>query len=370
MVRIPTVKSLSPENAPTAMQKVVEMYNKGNLIPNTWDIHTHGVSQGILSLFMLCPQKAHWKVQRGLELKSGITMGAMEFGDFFHRNLDYIYGLLQNGSINAEQLSDELDSIVNASVNLHYEDDKDRLNEGLAQPSSFSELEILVGSCRTMLCMYFRRWMDDFTELNWVDLEKVFESPYAMFGYGDPAPIVPLRGKYDGVFRDSENHLWLFETKTKSKVDDPSVGDRLNFDLQTMFYLYTIQTVYGERPKGVVYNIVKRPQLRIKVNETLPQFFDRIEGDVFAKQDEYFTRYKARIMADELDHWANNDLASMMKQIYEWSQGKFNYRNSNACNQWNRPCEYLKACAYGDVSLLRIRPQLFPELATDLTVPQ
>lgn len=354
-----------------------------------WQLTRDGVTQGLLALVALCPEKAAIKMKQGLSSPS--KSGALAFGDVFHRALDNVYGLAKAEANDTqteyvpEFFITNMDSFVEDAIIQIYQTDREALLQGTASPTELIALEVNCSLAKVMLRMYFRHWETDFRELNWVDLERTFRVSYTYkIGPGDvnftypfngPQNLVtfPVRGKYDGVFRSAPTteaptgHLWLFETKTKSYIDEQSLSDRLNFELQVMLYLWAMKQTYGETPRGVLYNIVKRPMLRQKVKESLDDFCDRITADVQSRPEEYFVRYNVSITPDELDEWAARDLTRMMAHLYRWANSnEGTYRNSGACQMWNRPCEYLRLCAYKDPVNLTTREHVFPELDGDL----
>jgi|SRR6185503_12759564 len=351
-----------------------------------WQLTRDGVTQGLLALVALCPEKAAIKMKQGLSSPS--KSGALAFGDVFHRALDNVYGLAkaeQGSEYVPEFFITNMDSFVEDAIIQIYQTDRTTLLQSTASPTELIALEVNCSLAKVMLRMYFRHWETDFRELNWVDLERTFRVQYTHqlqpgdpgFGYPFNAPTntvqFPVRGKFDGVFRSiptstsPTGDLWLFETKTKSYIDEQSLSDRLNFELQVMLYLWAMKQTYGETPRGVLYNIVKRPLLRQKVKESLDDFCDRITADVQSRPEEYFVRYNVSVTPDELDEWANRDLQRMMAHLYRWANNPdHTYRNSGACQMWNRPCEYLRLCAYKDTSNLTSREHVFPELDGDL----
>lgn len=320
-----------------------------------WNIEEHGVTQGLLGLFSICPQKATYRLKNGYT--TGATSVALNFGDVFHRCLDMVYQLSSTEA--PEKYAWDCEECIDVSLNHIYREDKIKLMDSLANPTQLLDLELNVAIAGVMLHSYFKRWRTDFSDMKWVDLEKTFEVPYN----GIEGVTIPVRGKYDGVFLDRKGKHWLFETKTKSQIDDGSISDKLNFDLQVMLYLWTMRQMYNTSPMGVIYNIVRRPQLRQKKNESIKEFVQRIEEDVDQRPEFYFVRYTATILKEELDDWVERDFSSLMSQVYAWSKNLFNYRNTGACQLWNRPCEFMRSCAYGDVSYLQKREHVFPELA-------
>lgn len=320
-----------------------------------YDLFTHGVTQSLLNAFLTCPMKTHWKFTEGLRPTPSGEIGALQFGDFFHQGLDAIYN-----SIEDLDQPKNVDRFIDIAVDTIHRQEKEKLFGTVTRPSMFEDLEVCVGQVRATLHCYFTHNRQDLAHFDWVDLEKVFEASYTL----QDGRVIPLRGKYDGVFRDSKGKLWLFETKTKSDINDSSIVDMLNYNLQVMMYLYTMRTVYGEEPAGVVYNLIRRPQLRQKKTETLPEFIERIEDDVNMDPGKYFARYTSTVLPDDLNEWVAGDFSEIMERIGQWADGHGVFRCSASCYQYRRACEYMPLCAYGDRRTFTSREVIFPELSS------
>lgn len=311
----------------------------------TYDLHRDGFTQSMLGTFMTCPKKCQFRYLDGLKAERVSGAGALEFGDIFHRALDALYSLVKGEK--------PLDHVIDDAIDLIHNQDKEYLQGVPTAPDAFEKLETTTGMARVTLQNYMRWWFADFQELDWISLEEIFETKYA---------DIPIRGKFDGVFRDKNGRLWLFETKTKGIIDIPTLGDFLEYDFQTHLYMWALRRIFNEEPCGVVYNLVKRPALRQKQTEDLPAFLERIDADIQAEPTKYFSRYSHTNAPGELNNWQQNDLDQVIAEVMTMVNLGVAFRNSGACYQWQRPCEYMNLCAHGSMLGLVEREVPFTEL--------
>jgi hypothetical protein len=167
----------------------------------------------------------------------------------------------------------------------------------------------------------------------------------------------------DGSYRTGKDHrVRLFETKTKSRIDDDTTGHILPFEMQVNIYLGALLDLEREYPTGALYNIIRRPNLRQKQTETLPQFADRIVADIHARPDWYFIRLQMGVSKAEIDA-AKLDIEGVMGDFLAWWYGDApHYRNSDYCENKYGVCPFLKKCATGDTTGLYQRRRVFMEL--------
>lgn len=336
-----------------------------------WDIQTHGVTQGFLGLLASCPQKAAYKFKEGMG--ADMNSSAIQFGDIFHRTLDGVYSAMKDthalqSDAEWDKFLSGFDTLLGGELNKIYESGKKKLKVNLDDVSNHMKWEMNSGMARSLVTGYFKQWNKDYSDYEWLDLERPFCETYELVTAidGSYSVSIPVRGKFDGVFRTKDGLLWLFETKTKSRIDDGHIADKLNFDLQTFLYLWAVEKVYGETPAGVMYNVARRPGLKQTVKETLPQFIERVAEDIEKRPEFYFMRFNASITKDEIRTWEKNDLHGLMNMAWDWSNGEFNYRNSGNCLMFMRPCEYIRTCAYNDRKYLTPREYVYPELMPDI----
>lgn len=328
-----------------------------------WDLFKDGVTQGLLANFLLCPEKCRLSSIEGLsQIRTG---GALAFGSLVHDVLDEVYtAAMEKGDcqdwkkFNLENLQD---SLVRKE-----KQDRAILNE--TPGSDIEALQMLeenFGMAEGILPGYLEKWGEDFEEAQWVELEKTFEIKFEInMNPEHDLDIVELiiRGKRDGGFRSKKsNQLWLFETKTKGRVDEDSIMDKLNFDLQVMLYLWSMWKEYGVIPGGVVYNIIRKPQLRQKKSENLREFIDRIKEDVKSRPDFYYIRYQSSIVESDLKNW-EVEFIDILRQLVRWYRQEFHWKNSSACSMGGVNCQFLPVCSRGDRSSFRVKTTAFPEL--------
>lgn len=315
----------------------------------------HGVTQGFLSNLITCPMKATWRYAYGLKPRPSGEMGALQFGDLFHQTLDYLYTHLEEVDEDGDQMSPH--DLIDEGLDEAYEAKRKEIQDTMTNPSVIADLEYLVGTVRATIHPYYDHWERETGQFQWVDLERVFNVPWTLKN----GVTVPVRGKFDGI-AVIRNGMWLFETKTKGTISEPTLPDWLNYQLQVMLYLWAAQRTYDTPFKGVVYNLVLRSRLKQKVSETLKEYCSRIYSDITSDPGKYFNRYNHTILQEDLDLWVETDLTELMETAWRWYQGEYNYRNSGACYQWFRPCEYMKMCAYAEDDQLVQISDMYPEL--------
>lgn len=160
--------------------------------------------------------------------------------------------------------------------------------------------------------------------------EQVFRVPYTL----PSGRVVHLRGKFDGVTRDADGRLWLFETKTKGDVDESEIRNQLTFDLQTMTYAVALTHQLGLRDQpfaGVRYNVVRRPLsggkgtiVRHKPTKSKPlgeseaEYYDRLREYVRAEPETYFFRWSCTVGDGDLHVFRREFLDPCLEFLCTW----------------------------------------------------
>jgi hypothetical protein len=125
----------------------------------------------------------------------------------------------------------------------------------------------------------------------------------------DAAYYLPSRG--------GKKELWLQENKTKGQVDMYMIQNTLNQDLQTMIYSYALAHLKGP-VSGVLYNVIRRAQLRIRVNESHKDFIARVGDDIEKRPDFYFIRWSTPITPQDVEAFLTRQLDPILEAIYDW----------------------------------------------------
>jgi len=134
--------------------------------------------------------------------------------------------------------------------------------------------------------------------------------------------------------------LWIVEYKTASQIDK-SYFDRLYLDSQITLYMMAAKRL-GYKPVGVIYRVIRKPQIKQRQNETVDAYIDRLKQDYLARPDFYFFETKLyRTDSDidqfEIDLWNEIKIANTSAAV-----GNF-FRHSHACSNYGT-CPYFPLC--------------------------
>lgn len=306
-----------------------------------YDPYKHGISQGLLTTFMRCREEARFFLLGFEQIK---TSSPLQFGSLTHRVLELTYTKYKKVPTTPEILK------VLEGVN------KEFLKEEGARlsPEGMENLESNMAVLQAILPHYFAFYKKDFGVMKWTELEQRFSVP-------SPIPGINLVGRIDGAYNERKE-LWLFESKTKGRIEEENLTDSLSFDFQNNVYQYALRKKYGRVPSGILYNIIRRPGQRLKKDESLDAFSKRIEEEIKKDPKYYFIRFEIAIPKSETQRF-EKELTDVLKEFVAWCKGELaTWRNTSACIQKFGPCRFLPKCANGEGGLYRMREVLFPEL--------
>lgn len=319
-----------------------------------YDINKDGFSQSLLTNFMKCPTLAR-NYTKGLH-KSGFG-SAMMFGSVFHEYMDVMLNMYkENVFTDAEQCNDLL-FMKDATNTVKEHLMNDYINATSEGKTIFDECFEL---CNIVVPEYFIYWKGDFfgeDKKEWVEIEGEFNVQ---------VPGGKFRGKRDGVYTNIKNDKYLFETKTKSRLDDEIIMKIVPRDFQVRAYMLAWYIEHNEMLKGVLYNVIRKPQLRKSVKETHQEFMTRIKEDVQKRASFYFNRYSVDISEVEIKDFE----VKFYKQTIKFNEfiaedEKYDMEHIHECNSIYGACQYLDYCSSKKQNLagLDIKTKLFSELA-------
>ena len=282
-----------------------------------------GITQSMLGAFLSCRQKAAFQLA-GWEPVGGSV--ALVLGSLAHDVLEHMYRDAKKGKKWAGQAQAILQQRL---AKFEYDSD-----HNLANPQDAIDISIKV---EAMIKNYITYYAKEDRNAEWLALEHRFDVEF--MGWR-------LRGMMDGV-RKVQRSWWLFETKTASRIDESALSGYLTYDLQNLFYLLAMELVAGVKLKGVIYNIIRKPQLRLKKDENKDSFLIRIQEDIVVRPSFYFKRFEI-FYPDEVREEFKEQLLAKLSDYAAWLAGDLKtYRNETACTaRWN--CEFISACASGD----------------------
>lgn len=170
-----------------------------------------------------------------------------------------------------------------------------------------------------------------------------------------------LRGKIDLKFKDKNGDPWIMEHKTKSRIDETSIVSRLSLDIQNLFYLIADEIETGKAAKGVLYNILRRPQNKPGKNERLQQFGERVRKEIQKDTEYYFIRYEIIYTQQDRERF-RKDLDFILWEIHNTVLGTFPaYKNPKSCIAEFK-CPFLEACSTNSLIGYKQKDSLFTEL--------
>ena len=263
-----------------------------------WDLYKNGISVSFLQSFLTCQEQCRLKYIEGWMPKK--VPLSMQFGSLCHKILE-LHNVEEGTKAYRKEFKKEKDLIL---------------------PSEYEQLEMAELLAEAIMPAYFEAWGANDKKRKWL----VKEHRFSMKVEG-----VKFKGFLDGVFRDDQGGIWLFESKFMSQIDDDVIQDSITFDLQCMAYLKYLTTRYDPKTiKGVCYNIVRRPGQRRGANESLQKFQARIKNEVskLSNRDHYFKRWLMHITPEEIDKYWDKVLLPVVRHvIHWWDNGMPSYPN-------------------------------------------
>lgn len=279
-----------------------------------------GITQSMICDFLSCRQKLRLKIDRWESIYSKTS--SLERGNFIHYFLEHIYASSSDYTVT--------DMFYNWC----------RL-EGIDEASK--DAISILGICEALLPQYVKHWTKSDTKYKWISLERVFDVTW--MGYR-------LRGKIDGILIVNGTY-YIFETKTKAQIEEEGVLDKLQFDFQNFFYLLVCRSILNLPVRGVIYNIIRWPNSRLKQS-----LVDHINAD----SAHYFKRFEVVYSNDDITAF-ERELLLILKDYSGWVAGEVShYKNASNCFKGNMKCEFLKICSSGQFAGFNQTRTLFREL--------
>jgi hypothetical protein len=176
----------------------------------------------------------------------------------------------------------------------------------------------------------FVRYFAEHSKYKIIETEQVFDLPHSSTCH--------RCGKIDARLHDEHGQLFLGEWKSCSKLTDCITKIRCNN--QGNHYLWAFE---NDKPKGVVFRIVRKSQLRQKQKESLGEFRQRIFDDYISRPVDNFY---------EEVYWLNQNMLKRWKHEFDLINCRIEstikdntwYRNCGACSRFGGLCGYHDIC--------------------------
>lgn len=275
-----------------------------------------GITQSLLSRFLVCPERFRLLVCEGLQPHDQFNH-RLEYGQMWH--------ICEENLLAGEEWEAPLKTYA-AELTRKYP---------LAQEQIVGWYRV----CMIQFPIYVKFWAKHGKKLGIkpVSQEHVFEVDYVL----PSARMVKLRGKFDAINLHGAG-LYLQENKTKADIDEIQLRRQLKFDLQTMMYLIAADQMKREGHElfsghhkklieGVLYNVVRRPlsggkntirrHQPTKSNprgETEEEFYMRLMGLIAEEPDYYFMRWLMQVSHRDIEVFKKRFLNPILERLCDW----------------------------------------------------
>jgi len=350
-----------------ARQKYSETGHPDGSPAYRWNFYTDGVTQGFLKTWLEDRETARLKYVEGWSSRR-VSIPAL-FGSCAHYLIQTVYA--EYAEKIARKKKPKLPSKRRIETLIAEYETVIKDENPFLSADEEQKLEQALGMLEVVMPLYFEYWYKKDTEVEWENLENKFKVPITFKWHPQPGLMTDcntyITGRYDASFLAGKKHRkrWLFETKTKGQVDVETLTEPLVEDVQTQLYLLALRLTHEEAPAGVYFNVIRRPQLRQKQTESLPEFLDRIEKDVIERPEFYFYRYEVALSEKEQKYWFLHRFEPTLQGLAAWTcrhQGTQLFNPGALVSPYGRS-DYYDAILRGDFSNLYIREQAYSELA-------
>lgn len=281
------------------------------------------LSHSSLGTFLTCQKKYEWdKVQR-LDLvaeRRPLGMGKAFQLCIEHENLDHAVSVREGVEIRDQRQEDALqieEAVVRAGAKL-----------------------------------YLSKWGTPEGERREVEYRVQLRSPWT----GHYSRTFDLLGYADGVIDREDYVLELIENKFVGRID-PITLRRLPLDRQVSLACYGLWRATGRSVRIVHYRYVKKPSIKPRQGESIPEFCERLAADYeerpdFYSHEEHLFRSEKDLLRveGELWQWAEQLRAARRQRLWP--------RDTARCSDYGG-CPFVPLCA-GEPdaeSLYRPRPE-------------
>lgn len=221
------------------------------------------LTQSEFSCHSICPKR--WDFRYLQKLSPRKRSVHLDFGSAIHHGLEAFY--------KRENVSEAVDTYI-ASTRERAE----RLGIPLAENT-----EMMLEMVHHYMGAYAKVYEGDFDLFNIMTVEPVFEVKHP------GAEWLKIGGKFDLLVCEKQTGNFLcWENKTVTTWDEDI--NRLMLDFQISTYAWALSRMLSIDCVEFVYNIIKKPSIRQRKNETESEYMARLASDLLDRKDFYFKR--------------------------------------------------------------------------------
>lgn len=229
------------------------------------------------------------------------------------------------------------------------------------------EFELCAAQLLGTFSAYCKWWSGKDAKLEWVGVEEEIDTPIKIKMYDGTVHTIRIRGKIDGKLKAGKSKYMICDHKTKGRVNMGGITNTLPFDFQTNLYTWAVNEARinkNIRYSGVMYNVIKRTQLRLGAKESLSDYTKRVDADLRKRGGEFFIRTVAPIRKKQQDDF-NRVLKKIVTEIVHFvliDNGESIDRFSPPCLGPYGQCDLLSLCYNGNSHGLTHKERPFMEL--------
>lgn len=305
-----------------------------------WSYYDHGISASGLQLFLRCPEQFRLNHQEDYDARYCNTY--LQFGTAIHLVLHEARQRLIGKDAGSNVPPQSRDAVKKVLSSL----EKDLTDDVAPNEKSRQEFETQLGLATIVGFQYGQKWWMRDRQKKWIDSEREFSIDY---------DDTHLNGTMDAVFEDG-NGYWILDTKTKSQVNEDNIQDSFIHDVQFMLYMVAGNHIYGDYPRGIIFDGVRRPGQKItQKDKDFHQWLDRVEQEVIKEKDHYFFRFKAEYGKGEVKKWEEQQLKPMLRLLKMWYEKEIpHWMNPQGLIMNHTRSQYFNAITKGDYSDLKV----------------
>lgn len=319
------------------------LIKRGSDIEPTVDLTSVYVSR--LNCYNSCKRKDYWTNVRNLEPRA-VRMPFF-VGGSFHTGIQIFYD-----GFKPDEVLEMVDEYMENEVSKMF-----------VPPQDLQELEKNKTIVRGMLMGYMKvhaleqkKWNVIVTEqsvviaLNGLDLDLIGTIDMV---YEETKKVPSVKNPKVKLVKKS---LKIGEHKTASAMAlSNGYFERLDMDMQINTYFLLAERGGLGKIDAINYNVVQKPMIRLKNNETYEEFLERIEMEYSENEEKYFHRktldFKPKLFDEnfkEVVHYASD-----LKRHYENGPDavldKTNWpKNTKSCYEYNSRCPFFDLCRFGE----------------------
>lgn len=165
------------------------------------------------------------------------------------------------------------------------EGERTRIEESteILTEKQITQMDLFLNLLQYVMDAYLLKYYEkDLARYETLGAERIFELEL-------PSGAI-FKGKIDRVVRDTvtgETYIW--EIKTAAMTGD-TYWQAIQIGSQPIGYLLAAQRCYGFQVTKVIYDVLKKPQIRQKVHEPDADFYIRVGEAYLLGRDKYFER--------------------------------------------------------------------------------